>query len=518
MKSPYLLYSLIVTSFISALLLVTPHGFPYLGLSFAFICGGMWAYGGTRSPNIWTKLITLSIIFLSLMLVVWANPVLTFLNIASILTLGALLIVNPQLTLHHPMQMLANYGLVWLHLWQKKPAFDWQQSLESTTVKSVRSPNTFLRLLASIVLTIVISLILVRVFSSANPIFSFISTWIADTLSTLELRQDVGFWIWRLVLFVIFGIFFNRLRGNSQKSFKPTHFIHDDFPLLLPKIATSLLCALFIFTHGLMLINPQAVLSKIGVTHSQTTREIFGQMALASFVSLALITLRRDKNKVSNGLSLVLLLGVILLTTIGLQSDYQYIAQFGLTHKRLYGLASVLWLYALIGLVFYWIKRGGAFVITRGVVAITIGMLVLINLINFDGLIATYSPRITQQGTDYSYLAYNLSADAGTLWQQYQEAKQQYVNSTSNDNLLPLSAMLYRLPPGISANYEFNYDGSFNFSKYILYRNSKKLPVKEEIKWLHSQEQKYHPVPEPFKSEDFIPASRSAQIKLTPKP
>ncbi len=517
MKSLNLLYFLIASAFASALLLVTPHGFPYLGLAITFAGAAVWAYMGSKNPNIWTKMVAVGIIFLSLMLATWANPILTFINIVAILTLGALLVVNPQVAIHHPVQMLAHYASVWVHLWQKKPKFNWQQATSLKTVQSVKSANTYLRLGASILLTIVIALVLIRVFSSANPIFSYISSWITDKLTTFELRKDLGYWLWRLVMFVIIGIFFNRLGGKTQKPFNPASFVNADFPLLLPKIATALLCTAFIVTHGLLLINPQAVLSRIGVTHSQTTREIFGQMALASFISLGLITLRRDQKRASNVLSLALLMCVVVLTTIGLQSDYQYIAQFGLTHKRLYGLASVLWLFAVSGLVFYWLKRGGEYVVTRGVVGITIGVLSLINLVNFDGLIATYSPRITKQDTDYNYLAYNLSPDAGTLWQQYQSAKQKYLENNSNENLMPLAPMLYKLPPGLSDENRFYYDGSFNLSNFRLYTNAQSLPIKDEIRWFQNEEYKYIPSQQ-FKPEDFIPASRSAQIQLVPKP
>lgn len=480
----------------SAVLLVTPHGFPYLGLAITFANAALWAYTGVKNPNIWTKIVVSGIVLLSLMLVVWANPTLTFLNMVAILTLGALLVVNPKLALHHPLQMLANYPLVWVHLWQKVPKFAWQQSANPKTIRSLTSANTYLRLGASIVLTIIIVLVLIQVFSSANPIFSYISTWFTDRLTTFELRQDLGYWLWRVVMFVIISVFFNRLSGASQKSSDPLSFVKADFPLLLPKIATALLCTAFIFTHGVLLINPQVVLSKIGVTHSQTTREIFGQMALASFISLGLITLRRDQKKLSNAISYLLLLCVVVLITIGLQSDYQYIAQFGLTHKRLYGLASVLWLYAVSGLVVYWLKRGGEFMITRGVVMITIGVLLLINFVNFDGLIAQHSPRITKQDTDYSYLAHSLSADAGTLWQHYLDAKQQYLNNTSDETLLPLSIMLHRLRLDLSDVDKPHYGGSFNLSKTSLFKKAKALPIKEELAWLYTQTTKTFPLRE----------------------
>ena len=508
MKSLNLLYILIGSAFASALLLVTPHGFPYLGLATTFIGAAIWAYSGAKNPNIWTKMVAVGIVLLSLMLFVWANPVLTFINVFSILTLGALLVINPHLAIHHPLQMLAHYVLVWTHLWHKIPKFNWQQATSPKTAQSMKPANTYLRLGASIVLTMVIALVLIRVFSSANPIFSYISSWITEKLTTFELRKDLGYWLWRLVLFVIIGIFFNRLGGKSQKPFNPASFVNADFPLLLPKIATALLCTAFIVTHGLMLVNPQAVLSKIGVTHSQTTREIFGQMALASFISLGLITLRRDQKRVSNVLSLALLMCVVVLTTIGLQSDYQYIAQFGLTHKRLYGLASVAWLFAVSGLVLYWLKRGGEFVITRGAVGITIAVLLLINLVNFDGLIATYSPRLSKQSVDYEYMAHNLSSDAGTMWQLYLDAKQRYLDSTSKHDFSDASMLLYRLErltPNFSKTGAYRFDGSFNVSIFVAFNDFAKLPIEDERIWLRRLELEIFPALNRLNTEDNIP-------------
>ncbi len=511
MKPERLVYALIISALASAVLLVARHGFPYVGWSVLFTSAALWAYSSVNKPTIWTKLTTTGIIVLSLMLVIWANPMLTFLNMLTILSLGALLVVNPHLKLHHPLQMLANYIFVWVHLWQKTPKFTWQQSLNPTTVRSVKSANTYLSLGASIVLTIFIVLVLIQVFSSANPVFSYISTWIADKLATFELRQDLGYWLWRLVMFVIISIFFNRLSGTSPKSFLPSLFVKADFPLLLPKIATALLCAVFIFTHGLLLINPQAVLSKIGVTHSQTTREIFGQMALASFISLGLITLRRDQKKLSNTISYLLLLCVIVLITIGLQSDYQYIAEFGLTHKRLYGLASVLWLYVVSGLVIYWLKRGGAFVITRGAVTITIGVLLLINLVNFDGLIAANTAHLGEQRVDYEYLFYNSSADAGTLWDHYLTAKELSVRENSPELLSAMRRHLFRLQVAT-----IKLDGSFNLSQYWLYRQAQTLPVQEEIDWLRREEQKSFSTFQPLRLDNFVTPTQT--IPISPQP
>jgi hypothetical protein len=269
----------------------------------------------------------------------------------------------------------------------------------------------------------------------------------------------------------------------------------------------------------MLLLNPNAVLSRVGANHSQTTREIFGQMAVASFISLGLLTLRRDKKRINMLLSVALLACVLILTAIGLQSDYQYISEFGLTHKRLYGLASVVWLFAVSVLSATWLKRGGKYLISRGVVAITIAVVLLVNLANFDRLIATYSPRLSQQGVDYEYLSYNLSSDAGTLWQLYLDAKQDYLNSNAQESLSNANKLLYRmerLTPGISPEEHYRFDGSFNVSDLIAYNEIKKLPLENERKWLRSQEKVVAPIPERVTPKNYVPESKISPLpKIT---
>jgi hypothetical protein len=519
MKQSGSLILLLLSALAGSLLLVDTQWIPSLGFATTFTLAGIWAIRGTNKPSIWTKMLFGGIVALSFMLIFRSNFPLTFINLFSILTLGTLLVITPHLEISHPAQIMGNYFLVFARLLQKKPLIDWRQLSFNSGDAQEKNLNSYVPLIASVALTILIAIVLIEVFASANPVFFAWSQALKQWITTLPIDQKMDVLIARLIVMGILIIGFNRLAGLSAYPLSFKRFVPTTFPLVMPKLVALLLCLVFIAAHSMLLLNPDAVLSRVGANHSQTTREIFGQMAVASFISLGLLTLRRDKKRINMLLSVALLACVLILTAIGLQSDYQYISEFGLTHKRLYGLASVVWLFAVSVLSATWLKRGGKYLISRGVVAITIAVVLLVNLANFDRLIATYSPRLSQQGVDYEYLSYNLSSDAGTLWQLYLDAKQDYLNSNAQESLSNANKLLYRmerLTPGISPEEHYRFDGSFNVSDLIAYNEIKKLPLENERKWLRSQEKVVAPIPERVTPKNYVPESKISPLpKIT---
>jgi hypothetical protein len=124
-----------------------------------------------------------------------------------------------------------------------------------------------------------------------------------------------------------------------------------------------------------------------------------------SLVALVLLWAQPKHGK-HQYLRILLLFEAVSLTVLALYSDVSYIMSWGLTHKRLWGLTLVLWLWGLFFIALLPRKNAHWYHIRVTLVVLFTGsLLVLVNFLNFDYLIAHATTLTTHQGTDYRYLS-----------------------------------------------------------------------------------------------------------------
>ncbi len=334
--------------------------------------------------------------------------------------------------------------------------------------------------------SVLLALIIIPLLSSANPIFKHLIT---ETFGRF-LKENIAIHFFRVVIFAIFAFFTPKLISslNEQSGDVKVEKKEDEISskLLLPKIVAIVILAVFFVTQiQLYFASPETLIS-LGLTNSQHAREVFGQLIVVSFIIGALVYSDRGVTKKHWLTTGILLIEGVFLSLIAFKSVNDYVLSWGLTQKRLWGYTGVIYMLGVYGLfTSTYIKR-----LTRQTVikeiAIWSGMILLgVNLANFDYLIYNYSRPTTNNGIDYDYVEYNLSAD-GHFYRDLL-GKVDFNKSVSN-----ISFILYKIE-FLQRKYK-NIDWrSFNIGEYLEYKDIKDLDTNLYRK---KQEQSVYVAPE----------------------
>lgn len=170
-------------------------------------------------------------------------------------------------------------------------------------------------------------------------------------------------------------------------------------------------------------------LSQLGInslTYSEYVRKGFFELLIASTIAILLIiyVFKYLHNLAGNQRSIVQIFSAVLTIETGLlllsavKRVFLYGDAHGLTRARVFGFIFLIWLAAILVVflfrIFKEIKKEWFF---TAVVSSTLCALLIVNLVNVDGLIATrYKPTVNKE-IDYYYLA-NLSPDAVEAWEE----------------------------------------------------------------------------------------------------
>ncbi len=237
-------------------------------------------------------------------------------------------------------------------------------------------------------------------------------------------------------------------------------------------------------------------LAELGInslTYSEYVRKGFFELLVASSVAcgLLLYVLRYFKQLRGKLAVVVHLFGTILTIETGflllsaVKRLLLYADAHGLTRARIFGFVFLIWLgILLIIFLVQLLQRVKQQWFFGSIVAATLFVLMLVNIINVDGLIATsYKPTVNGE-VDYYYLA-NLSADGEQSWQSAIEDSIETVSrlegvasisSEQNRQLYYRSFTLRKLQEKISYLLH-KYDTkegmnwqAFNISEYLAYK------------------------------------------------
>lgn len=403
----------IILALIIPFLVLTTRGFAYLGIALSF--GGLACFifsaKRVKKPADW--LLFGSILILASCIVLRANPLLTFFNIVALLFLGSIF------SLQDEKKTLLNTKLAPLRLFfhllrlRLKPPTGFTEGRMRRILHSTEQ-------LLSIILTIAILLVIIPLLSAANPFFnslvqSLLHTFRLNTLLDYLFGENPVVLIARLILAGFLVLVLPRLETfvrdrHQAPMIDPGSYV---FQMLLPKIAVALVILIFFVTQIQMYTADTALLQTLGYTHSQLTREVFGHLAVVSLIIFFLIYTDHSEKKWNARLSYILLAEGIFLTLMALKSDVDYSAMFGFTFKRLYGFAIVFWIIGTYaGFAYTYLQKISTSHFVHGIILWTAAVLIGINVMNFDALIAHRFSARTGEGKDYRYIAWNISADA----------------------------------------------------------------------------------------------------------
>ena len=201
---------------------------------------------------------------------------------------------------------------------------------------------------------------------------------------------------------------------------------------LIPKITT--ISVLFVFVISQFFLYFETNLIDLNYNYGKLNNEVFGQLSLVCFVVFGLIYFSNEFGIWQRICSFILLAQSVFLGFVAFKSVFDYIANFALTFKRLYGISVVFLVFGfvLIFAVQNFAKFSKSFLLQKSILLVFL-TLILVNLAGFDSLIYYNLPKESDK-IDWKYLQ-ELSIDSGNLdkiLDKYVVLQREYLQSNLN--------------------------------------------------------------------------------------
>jgi len=448
--------------------------FPFTGVALLLLLLTSLTFYSTEKKTWFTNTLFGLSAVLSIYVMIFANPFLIFLNILSSIYLISILALD-ELT-------LINILLAPLMALSKAFTTSNKYKLNKIEFGQIKIPENTL---TSLIITFIVLAIIIPLLSVSNPIFANLVQNIIDSLNIKAILEwifnaNFAVVISRFFFFAILIFLIPRFLTSINKKLKEKDVFASTpskvLGLLVPKFAVIVVLATFFVTQVELYMASNVKLMALGYSRSEQINEVFAQLAVVAMIVFLLIfndKLDKYKNKLT---TYILIVQGFFLTAMALYSDYGYITSWGYTHKRLYGVAVVLWVTGLFALFTYkYLKQKSVDLFLKQTVILTGLIIVAINITNIDNLIVNGKQATTHKGVDYSYMIYS-TYDA----KNYED-------------------ILYKIDKEISANPD-KYDESKNPDFYETYNI--KYSSSSMIDRLESLQDKYF-INDLYKDEKF---------------
>lgn len=514
-------------------LVIIRQDFPYLGLaiSLALLSTSVALH---KSMQTWfLKVIYLFSLIFCVFLVIRVNEFVTFLNIIAIFFMGGILITWPTKPDRNVMatftHILTSPWQTFLGFLKTKSVFPikWSFSFLQLTKKEQRSEKIS-NVLKSVIISVVLLAVILPLLSSTNPIFS---SWLLQLTNIFNLTflwelfnsDNIVTWVLRIFSSIILFITLPRLvtYGINPDDAKESRIISSSV-LLIPKVVIAVVLALFFLSQTQFYFATNESLASLGYSHSEHSREVFGQLSLVALIVMGLIYNDKSTQKFARIMTYILCLEAFFLTGIAFKSVFDYSLHWGLTYKRLWGFTGVAWMVsALTSFLYTYHQQHKNSDFVKSIVVLSCLTLTLVNIANFDYLIYHYSKSADPDGIDLIYLS-GLSSDSVSLKQQFETFQQ--IEFTPNEkenwsfNTIFAAQRISRRINFLQNKYQ-NVDWrSFNFAEYLQYQEIKSIETEVyDQKWETATfiDTQPHPSASPnISNYSPLPASPSLQPKL----
>ena len=311
----------------------------------------------------------------------------------------------------------------WLVLWVIKSLLRLVPASLNQTLLLASQPKSnqqfsLISLFKTIVITLIVLIVFAGILSQADPIFAQIIK---------EFREEaIGRTIASLVIAFFFAVFATINLKSPQENRLALKFL-SFADVFIPVTAVIALIGLFIVIQVKYLFGSHADFSSFDLTYSEYVRKGFLELLTASFFGGLIALLVILKNKVFTASRQVLQLKVINTILIGelffllasaFKRDLMYVEVYGLTRVRVAGGIFLLWLAGILLMlmimtVYKQLTEKKFFI---GLFAMSVAVVLALNLINMDQIIATGQPG-HHDYQDYFYLN-NLSTDGVQAWEE----------------------------------------------------------------------------------------------------
>ncbi|MBI2597212.1 DUF4173 domain-containing protein [Candidatus Daviesbacteria bacterium] len=285
--------------------------------------------------------------------------------------------------------------------------------------------DNFSSITKGVLITIPLVFILFLLLTNADPVFGKLANLL---FKDIKERLFIS-----LILFIfLFVASITQIKKAFTDSANTSKLALGKFyELLIISGSVTILFAAFIFVQFQYLFYKasESNLGSIGInsqTYSEYVRKGFFELLIVSVIASLIVIyilkfmhrLQIKQKNITQALSILLILETVLILLSAFQRVNLYIQTHGLTRARGFGMIFFVWLcLILIILLIEVIKKQTERNIFIAAGTVTILAMLLFNIIDVDGLIATrFKPTVNKE-VDYYYLT-NLSSDAYPAWKQ----------------------------------------------------------------------------------------------------
>jgi hypothetical protein len=473
---------LLIASIIIPFLIINSRQFPYLGMAVCGILLGVLTLIFKRKLHTFDLTIFAFLVIVNIFIVIRSNPLLIFFNLVlsfySLAVLGfrqtskihltlTTFLISPILNLIQLLDTTSDYDP--FRMFKKNKSIKNGEELEKKPNKSYKYT---LQGLVGLAISVLILIVIIPLLSYSNPIFSEYISRIFNLQKIFEFIVSVFSvdTFYRILLFIALVValpkIFTTKDEIAQKEPLPQKM---HFAFIVSKIVVGLVILLFLVAQVQLYFASSGELARLGLSYGNLVNDVFIQLSVTSLIVFGLAYIDKHRGKISIGTSLFLIWECLFLLGVALKSNLDYLGTWGLTFKRLYGLATILWLFSGICLFLYLLlKAKKSTWFFKAIWTLTLSVFVLINLANFDFLIYRVNQSRDIKTKDTSHYA-SISADAGA----YQDILDQFMVS---EDTIRARWMVSKIK-SLKQKYSTLQINSFNLSEYSQYLKIKDLDL-----------------------------------------
>jgi Domain of unknown function (DUF4173) len=336
--------------------------------------------------------------------------------------------------------------------------------------------------LINLVIAIGVLALIVPFLSMSNAYFGTFTTQIFDGIRTFlnSIFGNIGPLSFLQILVFIFLVnFLPRQFLFLQKPELNEQAEKSEFSLFVAKCAVAVTLCVFLFVQVQTSLNPALLNDSPG----KVVNEIFFYLSVVCFVVFGLLYINLRSSLWTKITSGILLIQAFLLGLIAFKSDWTYIMDWGLTHKRLYGLA-------VLTIILFNIIIFASYLVAKKLVKYNLPVILTLtfciigtitNSINLDYIIYRNTPK-ESQGVELNYIS-EMSLDSYSLKSEFEK---QYNDSGNYDQTCINYSWLgtnYRKIVYLKEKYSKPQVLGFNYIEFQNYLDIKdiKLPMQEDL-------------------------------------
>jgi Domain of unknown function (DUF4173) len=378
------------------------------------------------------------------------------------------------------LHLFAPWLIAFFVVWSSKDTLSSLKSnFNNKHSESTKSNSTFEKNLLNVIITFLVIIVILPLLSYSNPYFgSFVEEFFKNVTNFFKDFLSI-FTIVKILIGVYIYNVLPRIFCFLQSYKEPKYTAEKEFDLSMPKTAVAITLGFFLFSQLKTYLNPELLMT----TSGKIANEVFFHLSVVCLIVFVLIFVNLKYKFVTKCTNVVLIIQTLFLVGIAYNSDWSYVTNWGLTHKRLYGFAVVAMIFGF-ALVFLAYLKNKSYNPEKYIAIVFCVILCFTNLANFDYQIYRNPPR-ESLGIELDYIS-AMSLDSMSLDKEYANSITKFNNISQNYSYSCLEKNWADRNIGnynyLTEKYKSSQILSFNWSEYqnyLLIKNLSKIDQNE---------------------------------------